>query len=105
MKRPTIVLALLSACAAASADPGVMLGVSYNFGGTPGLTLKVLSSDQRDRAVAAVGVSYFPLASAQRLGVDLSGGYNFRHGAATVGWDFLNRRVQGAVGWSDTRER
>ena len=106
MKRnSTIALALLVACGAAQADPGVLVGVSYNFGGSVGVTLKVLSSDQRDKAVAAAGVSYFPFTSGRQWGVDVGGGYNFRNGGATVGWDFANRRVQGAVGYVDTRDR
>lgn len=105
MKRSLIVLGLLAACGAAHADPGVMVGLSYNFGGTFGVTLKVLSSDVRDRAVAAAGVSYYPLATGRQWGVDVGAGYNFRNGAATVGWDLMNRQVQGAVGYVDTRDR
>ena len=106
MKRSMMVAAVLAASGAAHADPGVLVGLSYDFGETVGLTLKVLSSDQRDRAVAAAGVSYFPFAAASRQwGVDVGAGYNFRTSGATVGWDFMNRRVQGAVGYVNTRDR
>ncbi len=103
--RLAIAAALLAAGSASHADPGVMIGLSYNFGGTFGITAKVLSSDRRDRAVAAAGVSYFPLASGQKFGVDVGAGYNFTNSNATVGWDFLNRQVQGSVGYVDTRDR
>lgn len=102
----TAILSLL-ATNAALADPAVMLGVSVNFGGgsaiSPGITAKVLSSDEQDQAVAAAGVSFFPLA-ASRFGVDVSAGYNFNEGTALIGYDFLNQQIQVSGGWVNTRE-
>lgn len=45
---------------AAHADPGVMFGVSHNFGGATGVTVKVLSTDRKDKPALALGLSYFP---------------------------------------------
>jgi hypothetical protein len=37
------------------ADPAAFVGVAYSFGGSFGVTAKVLSSDNEDNAVLAVG--------------------------------------------------
>ncbi|GEM_PF-2109054 len=126
MKSHTIATACmlaLAACGSASADEqigpngsfqegpsnnktraGFMLGICHNFGGSTGVTLKILSTNKQDKAVVALGVSYFPNHAANKLGLDLGLGYNFRRGAATVGWDFLHNEVQGAIGFSDTKK-
>ena len=51
----------LVASASAFADPGVMIGVNYNFDGQLGITLKVLTTDKQDRPALGVGVSYLPM--------------------------------------------
>ena len=98
--------ALLLACAgAARAEPGVMLGVSHNFGGDTGFTVKLLSTDRRDKLAAAVGVSYFPWAATQPWGFDTSVGYTFRRGALTVGYDWLNGQFQLGLGAANTKSK
>ena len=87
----TAILSLL-ATNAALADPAVMLGLSVNFGGggsamSPGVTAKVLSSDEQDQAVAAAGVTYFP-----------------GEGSALIGYDLLNQQFQASGGWVNTQE-
>ena len=104
MKKFTVAAGLLASCTWAQADAGFMLGISHNFGGSTGLTFKVLSSNKQDRGVVALGVSYFPGDDNNKFGVDLGVGYNFRRGAATVGWDFLHQQVQAAIGFSDTKK-
>ena len=106
MKRFTVAACLLASCTWAQADPGFMLGICHNFGGSTGVTIKVLSTNKQDKAVAALGVSYFPDDAANKLGLglDLGLGYNFRRSAAAVGWDFLHNQVQGAIGFSDTKK-
>ena len=103
----TAILSLL-ATNAALADPAVMLGLSVNFGGggsamSPGVTAKVLSSDEQDQAVAAAGVTYFP-GAAKPFGVDISAGYNFNEGSALIGYDLLNQQFQASGGWVNTQE-
>lgn len=105
--KKTLVAAVLSIFASgAQADPGVMLGVAYSFGGPGsmnnlGITSKVLSSDKEDKWVGALGVTFYPW-SDKRLGLDLSGGYNFQDSAALIGYDFLKRAPQISGGWSHT---
>jgi len=104
MKRFSVAAGLLASCTMAQADAGFMLGISHNFGGSTGITFKVLSSDKQDKGVVALGVSYFPGNDKNKFGLDLGVGYNFRRGAATVGWDFLHQQVQAAIGYSDTKK-
>lgn len=102
----TAILSLL-ATNAALADPAAMLGLSVNFGGgsamAPGITAKVLSSDEQDQAVVAAGVSYFP-GAANTFGLDLSAGYNFNEGSALIGYDLLNQQFQASGGWVNTQD-
>jgi hypothetical protein len=93
---------LLAASAPAAADPAAFLGVSYNFGGTLGVTLKVLSDDEEDNAALAGGVSYFPWEPGTRIGLDLGVAYLFQDAAVTAGWDFLGRKVQVGLGYVNT---
>ena len=106
MKRYTIAAGLLASCTWAQADPGFMLGLSYNFGGSIGVTAKVLSSNKQEKAVAALGVSYLFGSSPSRFGFDLGAGYNFKRDVtATLGWDFMNSQVQAAVGVASTKKK
>ncbi len=95
---------LLGSSISAMADTGVFVGVVYDFGSNagPGLSVKLVSDDEEDKAVAAIGVSYFP-SSARRIGVDLSAGYTFNNGLVTAGYDFVNRAPQFGLGYMDTR--
>lgn len=105
MKRFTVAAGLLASCSLAQANPGFMVGISYNFGGSVGVTAKVLSTNREHKAVAALGVSYLFGEAKSKFGVDLGAGYNFRHATATVGWDFMNSQVQTAIGVSNTKKR
>lgn len=91
---------LLIASTAAKADPGVMVGVSYNFGGTVGFTVKAVSDNNPNELVAAAGVSFFPWEKSSKWGVDLGAGYNYESNTTiTAGWDFLNGTVQMSGGY------
>ena len=109
MKKSLLATVVATVCSAvgmpAHAEPGVMLGISHNFGGDTGLTLKLLSTDRRDKVAAAVGVSYFPWATTRSWGFDTSVGYTFRHGALTVGYDWLNGQVQLGLGAANTKSK
>lgn len=109
MKKPLVAAILGIFAAGAQADAGVMLGVSYDFSGTTslnnlGVTAKVLSSDREDKWVGALGASFYPW-SDKKLGLDVSGGYNFQDSAALVGYDLLRGAPQISAGWSDTDDR
>ena len=82
-----------------------MVGVSHNFGGATGLTVKLLSTHRADKLAAAVGVSYFPGLGARAWGVDTGLGYTFQNGAVTQGYDWLHGQVQLALGAADTRSK
>ena len=102
IKRSIILGALAALSMQAQADVGVMVGVGWAFGGSgPAITIKALSSDKQDEAVAAAGVSYYPL-SQNKLGLDAGVGYNFDNAAAIISWDFLQGAAQLSGGWSDT---
>jgi hypothetical protein len=106
MKRFTVAAGLLASCSWAQADPGFMLGLSYNFGGSFGVTVKVLSTNKQEKAVASLGASYMFGDSPSKFGIDLGGGYNFKNDVtATVGWDFMNSQVQTAVGVANTKKK
>ncbi len=91
---------------AAYADPGVMLGVTYNFDSpidknNVGLTVKVTSSDRQETGVVAAGISYFTW-SGRSWGIDAGIGYNAKNSIVTFGYDFLASKPQLGVGYIDT---
>ncbi len=89
MKKPLVFFSIMFAASVpAIADPGIFFGAVYNFGGSAGVSLKILSTDREDRCAFVAGGSYFP--NIKKFGVDAGAGYLFENGAATIGWDFLN---------------
>lgn len=103
MKKQWALIGMMFAAASpAIADPGVFLGVTYNFGGSVGVSLKVLSTNKEDRGALAAGVSYYPATS--NFGVDAGAAYLFKNSAVTLGWDFLNSNPQVGVGYVNTKD-
>lgn len=51
-------------------DAVVFLGINLTYSGDVGITLKVLSSDENDELVFAVGSTFYPF-SVLKLGYDL----------------------------------
>ena len=97
-------ISLFTLSTLANADVGVFFGISYAFGGGgPGVSLKVLSSDEEDKAVIGAGVSYYPLA-ASHFGADVGVGYNFDNAGVMVGYDFLQSGVQVGAGYVNTED-
>jgi len=82
-------------------DPSLFLGLSWTLGGsgsgggTPGLTLKVLSTNKRDAVAAAAGVTYNFDGT---FGCDAGLGYNMSDVSMTLGYDFCKRGVQFGLG-------
>lgn len=87
------------------AEPAVMIGISHNFGGATGVTFKLLSTRERNQAALAAGITYFPGASGSAWGADVGVGYTFRHGAVTLGYDWLNEQIQLGLGAANTKAR
>lgn len=85
---------------APNTHPGVFFGLTYNFGGNVGMSLKVLSTNREDRGALCVGISYFP--ETKKLGLDVGGAYTFQNGAVTAGWDILNNAPQMGIGYIHT---
>jgi len=107
MIKRTILACLLLVGSVAHADPGVFVGVTYDFSGKSsgvGVSLKALSTRKEDKAAVAGGVTYYPLASENNFGVDLSAAYVFKNGAVTVGWDFVNSKPQAGIGYVNTKD-
>ena len=101
MQKLLTVSILALAATTAQADPAVMFGINYNFGGGgPGLSVKVLSSEREDRTVASVGAGYYPMQ--KRVGRDGGVGRTFGNGAATVSWYDTNSAPQAGIGFVDT---
>lgn len=95
---------VFSFAAKAQADPTYMVGISFTFGSNDiGLTAKVLSDDEEETAVAAAGVSFYPMAE-KKWGVDLGAGYIQDDIAATIGWDFLQEKLAVGVGYTDLED-
>jgi hypothetical protein len=100
-KRLALISILLAAATPAVASPGGFFGVTYNFGGGVGISLKILSTNHEDRGAFAAGVTYFPLTN--KFGIDAGAAYLFRNGGATLGWDFLNGSPQVGAGYVNTK--
>ena len=105
MKKITLLI-LLSLSCTVQADPGIFLDITYAFGANagPGISLKVLSNNKEERAVAAAGVSFYPLNTTQKFGTDLGVGYLGNDIAATIGWDFLQKGVQIGLGYVNSKD-
>ena len=84
MKKLLIPIAAAMVCTISQAGAGAMIGISYNFGGTAGITFKVISTDRVDRAGAVLGVTYFPGQAANPWGLDAGVGYNFSKVTTTL---------------------
>ena len=104
MRKYLVILLLTFAPMSASAGTGVMFGISFNFNGDLGVSLKLLSSDRQDRFVGVGGVTWFPT-GANPIGVDVGLGYNFRNAAVTAGWDIVNGEFQVGAGYVDTKKK
>ena len=91
-----------------SANPAVMGGITYHFGGSSsdalksaGATVKVLSTGKDKKPVIAAGFSYYPWASgSKKFGLDVSAGYTTKHTAVMGGWDFLQNQPTVSLGYN-----
>lgn len=101
MKKLLATALFLASTTAAMAEPALMLGVSYNFGGAMGVTLKVLSTNRQDEAALAVGLSYAPGRGDNRWSWDTGLAYNFKRSSLVLSYDWLPSETQLSVGLSN----
>ena len=97
-----ILAALMPLAGAVTAGPAAFAGITYGFGGhdTFGFTVKVVSSDEEDKTVAAAGVSYYP--NTATTGFDVGVGRNFDKSGLILGYDVINQMTTFSAGWVDT---
>jgi hypothetical protein len=96
---------LASLAMSASADTGVFVGVSYAFGGNNGLglTAQATSTRKEDRGFAAAGLSYYPFAVGDKLGVPIGIGYQGKNSAVVGNYDLLQKAPAVSAGYANTR--
>jgi len=91
------------ASAPAVADPTVMIGLSWSFGGAQsgqmGISGRILSDNRADNFVAGIGATYY--FGSQEFGVDLGIGYNVGNTPIILSYDFINENVLLSAGWAD----
>lgn len=98
-----LISSLVVSSSIAAADPGIMFGISYNFGGSVGFTAKAMSDNEENEMAAVAGVSYFPWEKSNRLGVDVGAGYVVAPNTViTGGWDFMANKIQFSTGYMNT---
>ena len=85
------------------AGAGAFIGLTYNFGGSVGISVKVLSTDKQDHAAAALGVAYYP--TEKKFGADIGAAYVGNNIAGTLGWDFMNKQAQIGVGYANSKRK
>jgi hypothetical protein len=89
-----------------TANPAIMGGFTYKFGGNnsmenAGATLKILSTAEDKKPVIAAGVSFFPWAKdGKKYGLDVGAGYNVKNATIMGGWDFLQNQPSLSLGYS-----
>ncbi len=86
-----------------------MFGLTYGLGGpialkNLGFTLKVVSSNEEEKWIGAIGANWYPWSDKTAFGIDLGAGYNFENGSLTIGYDFLTRKPVLSGGYTDTKD-
>ena len=111
MKRvqKAVLIGMFAMMAAFADGLQAMFGVSYTWGGSIGngnfgISAKVISSREKNNLIAVGGVTYYPWAPVDKLGVDVSAGYLFEDFALTAGWDFIQSDWLVSAGYVNTIE-
>jgi len=108
----SVAFAAIVAASPAQADdfsPTAMVGLAFDFGkgvdsGSVGITAKVLSTNREDHFAVGGGLTFFPWAD-EKLGADISAGYNFKDFGAYAGFDFLRMMPQVSAGFVPTKHK
>jgi hypothetical protein len=103
MKKLLATTLLLAATTSAIAEPVLMLGVSHNFGGATGITLKLLSTNRQEKAALAVGASYAPSREASRWSWDTGLAYNFKSTSLVLSYDWVPGETQLSFGLANLK--
>ena len=106
IKSTLLVTALLSSFAlSAAADNTTMIGISYNFKSHVGISLRILSSDQREDSGIAAGFSIYPAAASdKKFGFDLGAHRNSDGEVAFfIGGDLIQKSPTVSIGQADLR--
>jgi len=90
-----------------AASATFMLGMAAEFGDADskpavGITAKILSSNAPNNFVVGGGVTFFPWAEDDNLGLDLSVGYLLPNVVLLGGYDLLRQQLQVSGGWVPT---
>ena len=101
--------ALAQPAPSSSGSISFMLGIAADFGDansdpTVGITAKVLSTNAPNNFVVGGGVTFFPWAEGDNLGLDLSVGYLMPNFVFLGGYDLLRQQLQVSGGWVPTLE-
>jgi hypothetical protein len=106
MKKLLMTTAIVGSLTAAPvfADPTLMIGLSWTFGGGAqqgelGLSGRILSDDKRDEWVGAIGGTYYP--GSGKFGIDVGIGYTFTKTPMTLSYDLVNNQALLGLGWAD----
>lgn len=88
------------------ASATVMLGIAAEFGdgAAPevGFTAKILSTNKPNSFVLGAGISFFPWAESNNLGLDIDAGVILHNMAILGGYDLLRQQLQVSGGWAPT---
>jgi len=105
MKKVLIAAALAAMSSSAFADPGVFVGVTYAFGANNGvgITLQATSTRHENRGIVAAGVSFYPYAAGQKIGIPIDVGYQWKNAALLGGYDLLLKEWELSAGYADTK--
>jgi hypothetical protein len=105
MKKYLMTTAIVGCLAAvpAAADPTVMFGLSWTFGGAQsgqlGISGRILSDNRADTFVVGAGVTYY--LGSQEFGIDAGIGYNVGNTPIVLSYDFINENMLLSAGWAD----
>ena len=84
----------------------LMLGIAAEFGdgAAPevGFTAKILSTNKPNSFVLGAGITFFPWAESNNLGLDLDAGVILHNVAILGGYDLLRQQLQVSGGWAPT---
>jgi len=108
MKKLALLFVSCASFSILSANPAVLGGITFNFGGNggdalqgAGATVKVLSSGEDKKPVVGAGFSYYPWADkSKQFGLDVSAGYNMKNTAIMGGWDFIQKQPTVSLGYN-----
>lgn len=85
---------------------GAFVGITYGFGSDAGIgfTIQATSTQRRDHAIVAAGISFYPNSN-QKIGIPVGFGYQGTNVGALLSYDFLTQGASVSGGYASTRNR